>query len=640
MPIASLVKKRFRAGLIFIGAFGAGVCCLISPNFTQAQLSAKLTAKKNLVKISQNGFDFSDAKLNQPLNKGETLVTGRLSIAQLTFSDKSVLRVNESSRIIVTTGTRQRDASLKTPGSRLSGDYKGPGRFRGASALCAVRGTEFEMIIEANRDVVRCFSGQVIVTGIQNRLITGIVTKSGALEFLSDSLVGDTDDWINGKLIFLDGPNKKQERLVSAFNSATGTVALSAPVPVGANLGSHFVIIQPNDSKYVILNPDEETYVPHLLGGVPVAPYPTEPKEFAGGQEFNYMVEPLSGAQESYHTGFGFQSGRLDTFQLDHERDSASEYGRFAPGIQIDGRGRAADGSGTLVTNLGGSNGSNGNLGVGVGNNGGTTGGLIVGIGGKATRTSGVFLRPPTIGGAGYTTTSSDSGLGFVSDSAVLGPLFVRASGRFGSLDRADDNQLDELMVRYRNRKLGDIQVGRFHWFSGPVTNGQLGKLMSFTSSDGVVWNLPTNTVTAFQLAYFDKINPLAGPRVGGYAGRFTFPAGLGQISVAALATSQKTIGGAVDVIYPILPEKLEFYGEGGVDSLHQTIYTLGVFFPRLLQKYKADLSMEYSYRGQFGSSIDFDLHLPLGRRFTGLFTLSKPGANSWRPGIGIMAKY
>ena len=630
-------RKRLRGYI----AVMQGLIFLVGSIGCNAQLSASLTAKKNIVKLSPNGFDFKDCKLNQSLNKGDTVVTGKLSLAQISFSDKSVLRVNERSRIVMTLGTRQRDVSLKETGTRVQGDYRGPGRFQGKQALCAVRGTQFEMIEEANRDVVRCFSGQVIVTGIQNRLITGIVTKPGAITFSSESLIGDTEDWVNGKLTFLDGYDKKQSRKVVSFDPATGTVTLDAAVPSGDNVGAHFFIIQPGDGEYVILDGGMETHVPHLLGGLPVKPYPTEPMEFAGGQEFNYMVEPLSGDQESYLTGFGFQASKLDYFPLDHERDAAQSYGRFSPGIQIDGRGRSTDGTGTIIANLGGSgNGSSGALDVGIGNNGGSTGGLIVGIGGRSARSSGVFLRPPTIGGAGFTTTGSDSGLGFISNAAVLGPVYFRAGGRFGTLGRADDNQLDELMIRYRNRKLGDIQVGRFHWFSGPVSNGQLGKLMSFTSSDGIVWDLPTHTTTAIQFAYFDKINPLAGPRVGGYAGRFTFPMGLGQISAAALATSQKTLAGAVDVVYPLLPQKLEIYGEGGVDSLHQTIYTAGLYFPQLFQSYGADLTMEYSYRGQFGSSVDFSLHLPLGRKFAGLFTLSKPGSQSWRPGIGLMARY
>ena len=201
-------------------------------------------------------------------------------------------------------------------------------------------------------------------------------------------------------------------------------------------------------------------------------------------------------------------------------------------------------------------------------------------------------------------------------------------------------NQLDELLLRYRNRHVGDIQVGRIHWRPGPVSNGELGRLISYNTSDGVLWDLPSNGSVNVQVAWFDKINPLSNPNVSGYSARLMVPVSVGQIAFTTLATSQRTVGGTADFVYPVFPQKLELYGEGGVDTAHQTVYSAGLYFPELFHSIRADLTMELSYRGNFGHSVDFALHMPIGRHLSTLITVSKPGAQSWRPGVGIQARF
>ena len=253
---------------------------------------------------------------------------------------------------------------------------------------------------------------------------------------------------------------------------------------------------------------------------------------------------------------------------------------------------------------------------------------------------SAIFPRVPEFGAVGFATSGSDTALAYANDSAVIGSVYMRVGGRLGTLDRRGDNQLDELLLRYRNRHLGDIQVGRFHWLPGPVSNGQLGRLLSFSSSDGVLWDLPGTGSADIQLAWFDKLNPLSNPNVSGYSARLALPVRTGQLAFTTLATSQRTVGGTADFVFPILPQRLEIYGEGGVDTAHQTVYAAGLFFPQLFHKFRADLALELSYRGHFGHSVDMALHLPFGRYASGLLTLSKPGAGGWRPSIGLQARY
>ena len=295
----------------------------------------------------------------------------------------------------------------------------------------------------------------------------------------------------------------------------------------------------------------------------------------------------------------------------------------------------AAGNLGVDVGNAGVS--GNGNLNVSIG------GGSASGVGGLVINTRegrAIFPRVPEFGGVGFSTRGSDTALAYANDSVVVGGVYMRVGGRIGTLDQHSDNQLDELLLRYRNRHIGDIQVGRFHWLPGPVSNGQLGRLISFTSSDGVLWDLPTSGSVAVQVAWFDKLQALSTPNVSGYSARVGIPIKTGQLAFTALTTSQRTLGGTADFVYPILPQKLEIYGEGGIDTAHQTVYAAGLYFPQLFHKYRADFSVELSYRGHFGHSVDMALHVPFGKHITALATLSKPGPGSWRPGIGLQARF
>jgi hypothetical protein len=627
------VMLRGAAGLIL---------CLAASAPSGAQLSARLEEKKNVVKYSPNDRVYTDAVLKQTVNRGDILVTGPRSLAGVRFSDQSYLRLNESSKVIITTGTRQRDVSVQSSGSAAYGNYRGPGRLIGKQALCAVSGTEFEILVTNDQDIIRCFGPtghQVLVAGNNNALITAHVTTPGGAVVGSEDLIGNTQDWIGAKFEFVTGPDKAQARTVTAFDPATGTVTLNAAVPDVNNLDSSFYMLNPPRARIVVLDKNMETRVSHRPGAEPGDPYATEPKEFAGGDALAFMNEAIRGDQQSNLTGWFNDRTKQTHYYLDNSRDASQGYSDHAPGIQIFQPVNSHPGdTGGLGVGVGKPNGAgNGSLGVGIGNgNPGSGGNLIVNIGsGRA-----IFPRPPEVGLLGYSTTSSDTGLAYANDSAVIGSVYMRVGGRIATLDRHADNQLDELLLRYRNRHVGDIQVGRFHWLPGPVANGQLGRLVSFTSSDGVLWDVPSNGSVGLQLAWFDKINPLAGPRVGGYSARLTLPVKFGQLAFNTLTTSQKTLGGSLDFVYPVLPQKLEIYSESGVDTSHQTIYALGLYFPALFHSFRADLAVEWSYRGHFGHSFDFALHLPVGAHLSTLLTLSKPGAASWRPGIGLQARY
>src|SRR5262249_30067965 len=152
---------------------------------------------------------------------------------------------------------------------------------------------------------------------------------------------------------------------------------------------------------------------------------------------------------------------------------------------------------------------------------------------------------------------------------------FVRVSGRIGNLARANDSQIDEFMGRYRSDRIGDVQFGRFHWFPGPFSNDLLGRLLSFTTADGILWRLPTGQTTQVHLAWFDKINPLRGPRPGGSSARVSVPALKGRVGVTLLTASGpgRDLGFGGDAVIPLWPQQLEVYGEVGRDPLRENYH-------------------------------------------------------------------
>ncbi len=665
---ARLAQACFRHRIsvaLFVSGLRMGVCilgavtglCVSRP--ASAQLRGELTSLLNVVK-SRSGVSaaYSDARLNQTLNTGDGIRTGSRSKAQVTFSDKSILRVNELSDVVVRPGYGQRDVNIDS--GRVYGDLKGPGRFRGRYAVAAVRGTKLEMDVRKDVTIVRVFEGTVIVTGANVQVITGTISVGGLNSFISINLIGSDESWLGARVDLTDGSGSGQTRTVTAFDPATGTITFNAPLNVPTDATTHFVLITPNNAKFVTVRAGFQTTVPNLVGGSPSDPVPTEPLAFAGGDEVGWMNDGFDGGNQiTYRFGDIYRRFRQDNYELDTAFFATQQYGTNAPGITDvpspsfsgptgginTGIGGTNNPGGSVGVGIGGTNNPGGTVGVGIGGppptggvgvgvgNGGPTGGLIVG-----TRASGLFPQVPQIGGAGFASRTS-SGIGYANTGAVLGPVFVRAGVRLGTLGDQHEFSVDELMMRYHHERYGDVQAGRFHWFPSPLSNSELGALVSFTTSDGILYQAPFKT-DKVQLAWFNRLNTTVGPAVSGWAGRLTAPMRTGRVGASLLSTSQGSLGFSGDLGIPVVVNKLEFYGELGRDTSHQGFYGLGLYFPGILQRYHADLSLEYAYRGFYGSAVNLALHLPIGRHVTTLLTLSKPGAHSMEPGFGLQAHF
>ena len=651
------------------------IACMNLCSVAQAQLQGSIASILNIVITRRGAAPFHNAVLKEPLATGDNIRTGDRSKTSVLFSDKSLLKINALSDIVIRAGINQRDVDISA--GRVYGDMKGPGRFRGRYATAAIRGTKLEVEETPTRTIVRCFEGSVVVIPTTAQALAGSVTLGRIPDFQSNSLIGVTDNLIGARVDIVEGTQKGQTRLITNFDPATGTITVNQPYPGPTDTTSRYVIVNPPNTPYVILRAGFETYVSNTVG-VPVQPYPTAPLEFLGGDELAWTEDGFAGNQQQHLTGFIHDAFRQRYFELDDERDTSQLYGGLAPSVQrAPTRQVTGGGSGGVDTGVGGQSGGvstgvggqTGGAGAGIGGQtggvsggvGGQTGGVGGGIGGQTGGIGGgvggqtggigitigpdrnVFFKPPELGGAAFSTGGSDSALGYARASAVVDRVFVRVSGRVGFLSRHDGTDIDEGLLRYRDHRIGDIQVGRFHWFPGPVSNSELGRLISFTTVDGALWRLPTGGESNIvQLGYFARINSLRGPRVGGYTARWSLPLAQGRYGGSILGSTLRGsgLGYSGDIVYPVLPQKLELYGEAGQDTLAKGFYAVGAYFPQLLNHLKVDASIEYSYHAAWGGSLDMNIHFPLTRQFGGLVTLSKPGARTLLPGVGITATY
>ncbi|HLK59213.1 MAG TPA: FecR domain-containing protein [Chthonomonadaceae bacterium] len=668
----SFAPRRFHRT---IGATTIGLTCLggATAAYAQGQAQPTVSSIYQFVKArGQNSPSFDSVHLGSSLQEGSRLQTGIASKTEITYPDKSTLRLNEQTDIELQSPQGQRDVVMQR--GAVFGRFHGAARFRGRFAMGTVQGdnTTIEVIEDGTRTVIRCYTGIAIITGAG---ATAMVVPHSETRMASDT--GAAED----------------ERVVEAFDPQTGKLTEGADVPKAKN--ASFIVVQPANAKFVTLHAGEETYATRDHG--PVTPYKTQPLEFAGGDERPWMLDNYNGDQQVFHFGFAYDDYRDYYYELDAARDAAAPWGLTTPGIQPPpqfngnikifgippgslntgvgngnpnspggnvgvgvGNGNPGSPGGNVGVGIGNGNPNHpgggvgvgigngnpnqpgGNVGVGIGNgNPNQPGGnLQVIIGRAATRSTDFFPNMPQVGGVFYTTTYSNSAFTYARASAVLGPFYLRVGGRIGYLDHEHDTSAEEFVLRYRSLQYGDIMAGRFHWYPGPVSNGQLGKLINFTTANGIIVQNPVGQSTRVQLTWMDKIDPINNPGVGGYAGYVTFPERQGRIGGSILTTSQQTVGYSFHYDTPVVLHHLEMYTEAGKDTAHHDFYTVGAFFPGLFQHHRLDVSLEYAFRGSYGDSWDLDVHYPFHRYGAGLFTLTKAGGASFRPGIGLQLQF
>ncbi|MFQ6131288.1 MAG: FecR domain-containing protein [Armatimonadota bacterium] len=128
---------------------------------------ATVTAVQNVVSKQPAGSTkFFRAKVGTTLDKGDRLATGKRSTAQITFADKSYVRLGERTDLVIRSAT---GAALRIEKGRLFGKFaKGSGAvIGGRAAVAAVKGTEMEFIVgKKGKEIVRCHQGEVSLTRV------------------------------------------------------------------------------------------------------------------------------------------------------------------------------------------------------------------------------------------------------------------------------------------------------------------------------------------------------------------------------------------------------------------------------------------------------------------------------------------
>src|SRR5947209_5114301 len=166
----------------------------------RAQEVAKVNAVVRIVRTAApGGSAFSDAHVGTPLTAGGRVRTGGRSKAGLLYTNRSVLKLDELTEVILS-GAQQSD--VRVLGGRIYADYTRPATVTGGYATAAVRGTK--IIYFENRKTesayVRCYTGSTFVAG------GGVVLRAGTADSGTDttlaaaSLQGDDTDW-TGKTI-------------------------------------------------------------------------------------------------------------------------------------------------------------------------------------------------------------------------------------------------------------------------------------------------------------------------------------------------------------------------------------------------------------------------------------------------------
>lgn len=97
---------------------------------------AKLTGKVITVEVLRRGEKKKKAaNLSQELFEGDKVFTGKRSKAEITMTDKSVIRMGAESEIVISA-----NRELRLPKGRVKFDFKNPAKIRSGSTVKDVKG--------------------------------------------------------------------------------------------------------------------------------------------------------------------------------------------------------------------------------------------------------------------------------------------------------------------------------------------------------------------------------------------------------------------------------------------------------------------------------------------------------------------
>jgi hypothetical protein len=600
------------------------------------------------------------------------------------FRDGSVLRVDELSEVAVRGGTR--DVFVNR--GAMFGSYRGPGTVSSGYAVAAVKGTDFEFRRLGRTVRVRCFSGTVYVGAGSGDARAGSADSGTASSFTDDALIGQTRDWIGRTVRVMAGPDEGEERRITDFDPETGTVTVDRPFGRAPGAEFDYLLTTNPDLRVIVLAPGMETQVheneeptrprrrfAHAPGGPPDRGRRDEPW-FEGLPE-GARLHVLAGTAEH-------QQEQHDHWSLDEAvgRTAGLEE-RFGDVGVLRGRaGAPSEGLEVVIPTPGtptsprnptdnpqspGRTAAKGRgaerlapapslLRRGQGERSRTRS-LPAAVGGGSAAWPLALLATPV---GGYHPAGDRAGLawetepyGFGSDKGeAVGSqarlrLFGRRTmgvvgGRFAYFNGDFHSDLSEAYLMHRSSRWGALSVGRQHLYIGPANNSDLGKLVGFETTDAALWSSPTGRRMRCQLGYLWDSAPLQGDGFSGWFGRAQARMGAGMLG-ANLLTAHRAGGGlgaSVDLSFPLLPDRLDVYGEYGQDPFGRDLVTAGLYFPGVFQSAGVDTFLEYQARSGFDERLSLRLRKALGQRWLAFGYLAHELGGGVSSGLGVRYRW
>ena len=624
-----------------------------------AQGPATVREVVRVVKAAPAGAGaFQDARVGSQLAAGARVRTGGRSRAGVRFPDRSLLRMDELTEIIV---ADPRGRGARVTRGQVFADYKAPGTISGGYAVAAVRGTEVQYTADTRkrRAIVRCYEGQVFVAAANNPLVAGTTQELGATTFTDPALVGSTVNWVGGRIRFLSGPHAGQTVNVTAFDAQTGTVTFTAPqfVPVVQGMGpAGYVLIQNPNGKVVELGPQQGTTVNE--GQEPQDPYGIPSEEFAGGERYPFFRDMYDGitlgvypgTQEhnqqqerdfpseegidrATHTGHGptdpcdcfetFGRGRVRSGSRARTYSPAAQLARISPGL------REAFGHDLTFASFGGT--------------------PSAPLPTPEERILPENVRPDwralnfRFEPFGFLTTEGSAAGARVRGSTVAGTAYFELGYRFIWVDPEDgesdiDHDVSEALVHVRGR-YGDVIAGRQHLFIGPANNTRLGTLLGLESVDAIVYETPNMRGFRQQIGYVIDSRAMEG---GGYSAGYArgqAPLWRGRVGYSVLlGEGDRQTGWSVDAALPAIRNVLDVYGEAGENQRGRELYTAGLYFPGIYQTARIDTFVEYGRREGREERVSLRLRRDVGSGLLAIaFVDQRLGGGSLEAGAGFL---
>lgn len=637
------MKKRL------VGVLGTAVLVTVAGE-AHAQSTATLRAVVRVVRLAQPGSArLENAKVGEQVRAGGRVRTAGRSAAGLRFPDQSVLRLGPLTEVQITNPARRDTRVLR---GQIFANYRGPGTIRGGFAVCAVRGTDIHFVQndDAKTADVRCYNGRVFVGAADNPLAAGAATSMTGTTLTDPLLVGSDEDYSGGEIRFTDGPHAGQTRSITRFDAASGTVTFSPALAAagGGGTPSGYLLAKRAGRTIVELRKNEGTLVRQGQDPQPARQVPGG--QFGGLQQRPFYVVMNDGINTAVYNGEpehqDVQTNEVATREA-IERGvrrqevtdqiclfdgTAGLIGLRAPvkafglrsrmAAQIRQDGQAVPGTTPEQRNL--------------------PQNVSVPREFRVSPKLGLRVEPFGI----LADEGRDIVGGRVRVQGSTGEVYSELGYRYASIDGNGDGDISEAFVQVRG-KHGEVIAGRQHLFLRLANNTNVGTLLGLDTTDALVYQLPLKGGFRQSVGYIWDTGPLENGDVaanigGGFKtfflrGQARVNRGNAGYSMMIPTSQGRKVGWSVDAAQPILPNKLDIYGEIGQDTFHNNLYVAGLYFPALYHATKLDLFFEYHNRRHVDERWTLRLRRDVYKGLLFVAFVDRVPGNEFNGGFGLL---